>query len=164
MTCNNFLSSSHHSCSMANFPRFLIIGLLVGLSVVTGCKSDNTPQPTATTTSNTVTVSVSEAGAPSYNLTEAHIINANYQTGAAGLTISGKLNNGKVLVLDFVRNGSTTANTTNILESSLNGNTGTNSVGTTTYNPQTRTVSGTFRSTFPTVGEISGSFSGLPVQ
>jgi hypothetical protein len=107
---------------------------------------------------------VSEAGAPPYDLNEARVVSSNYQTGGASLSISGKLSNGKPLLLDFSRNGSAAAYSTNLLEANLDGINGTNSTGATTYNTQARTVTGNFRSTFPSVGEVSGSFSGVAVQ
>ncbi|MCI1190138.1 hypothetical protein MON38_22155 [Hymenobacter sp. DH14] len=146
---------------MLNFPRPLVSTLLCGIMLF-GCKSTETPQPAPI--ASTIKVSISEAGAPPYDLNEARVVSANYQTGGSSLSISGKLNNGKQLLLDFSRAGTPTAYTTNALEGTLDGTTGTNSIGATTYNTQTRTVTGNFRSTFPVVGEVSGSFSGITVQ
>ena len=142
--------------------RKILLSSLAALAFLAGCDKDPvTPPPTST--ASTIKVSVSEAGAPPYDLNEARVLNSNYQTGAPNLTISGKLNNGKVLLLNFVRNGTTSAST-NALEGSLDGNSGTSSTGTTTYNAQTRTASGNFRSTFPVIGEVSGTFSNIAVQ
>ncbi|TGE15807.1 hypothetical protein E5J99_11455 [Hymenobacter elongatus] len=81
------------------------------------------------------------------------------------MTITGKLNNGKAVLLDFVRNpGATTPpNTTNGLEAYLDGASGTAMSGTTTYNTQTKKADGTFSVTFPATGALTGSFSGVAV-
>lgn len=104
---------------------------------------------------------VSEKGAPSYALSEAHVLSANYQSAVSSMTIVGKLNNGKAVQLDFSRNpGSTAPNTTtNVLEAYLDGASGTDASGTTTYNTTAKTVDGSFTATFPSTGTIKGSFT-----
>ena len=137
------------------FPTLLAFALLVG------CGKADTPAPTAVTAASSIQVMVSEAGAPAYDLREARLGDANYHTGATSLSLSGKLNNGKPLVLYFTKGNATASYTTTALSSNLDGTMGSSSVGTTTYNPQTRTVSGTFRTTFAIIGEVSGSFADI---
>ncbi|GAB3876167.1 hypothetical protein GCM10028824_33380 [Hymenobacter segetis] len=137
---------------------------LLAATMLAGCSKDE-PTPVTASTASTIKVAVAEAGAPPYDLAEARVVNSNYQTAASSLTITGKLSSGKVLNLEFSRGaGSPPANTTNVLTASLDGTTGTASSGTTTYNAQTRTVSGSFKATFVGPGEVSGSFSGIAVQ
>ena len=145
-----------------HFAKLLTPGLLV-IALLGGCDKKETAVATPNNNS-TIKVSVSEAGAPPYDLNQARIVSSNYQTGAPSLTISGKLNSGKILILDFSKNSVTSAYATNDLAGTLDGTSGTNSVGTTTYNSQARTATGSFRATFPVVGEVTGSFSGIAVQ
>ncbi|UOQ98287.1 hypothetical protein MUN81_02060 [Hymenobacter sp. 5317J-9] len=130
--------------------------LLLG-AVLTGCSEDQ-PTPTNTAVESAIKVTVSEAGAPPYELKEARLIDASYQTGAPRLSLSGKLSGGKTLTLYFSKGTATTAYTTNALTSSLEGAPGANESGTTTYDTKTRIASGQFRTTFTGVGEIVGSF------
>ena len=133
---------------------------LLAVSLLASCEKTTTP-PAAPVTS-TIKVSVSEAGAPPYDLNEARVVSSNYQTGATTLIISGKISNGKSLMLNFEGGGAD--HSTGRFEATLDGTTGTQPIGSTTYNSQARTVTGSFRSTFPSVGEVSGSFSGVAVQ
>ena len=136
--------------------NFLAPALLAG-TLLMGC-SENQPVPAPTPTASTIRVMVSEAGAPPYDLKEAHVIDGGYQTGAPRLSFSGKLGNGKTMVLYFSKGTATASYTTNELTGTLDGVTGTNPVGNTTYSPQTKRVNGDFRATFPGVGEVSGTF------
>ncbi|MFD2719510.1 hypothetical protein ACFST9_12345 [Hymenobacter monticola] len=139
--------------------RFITVlapALLVG-ALATGCGKD-APTPAPTPEVSTIKVTVSEAGAPDYELREARVVDATYQTGAPRLTLSGKLSNGKTLLLRFTKGTATASAATNALSSSLDGETGTNTTGTTAYDTQTRVVSGQFRTTFTGVGEVVGSF------
>ncbi|MVN76555.1 hypothetical protein GO988_09495 [Hymenobacter sp. HMF4947] len=110
---------------------------------------------------SSITVQVSEAGAPSYNLLEAQVVNYNYQTGATNLTISGKLTSGKALTLRFTRSGTAAVYTTNLLSATLDGVAAAPATGTTTFSTQARTVDGTFQATFPVLGVLNGSFAGI---
>ena len=73
----------------------------------------------------------------------------------------GKLTNGKTMTLFFSKGTATTTYTTNALTSALDGDAGTNTTGTTTYDTKTRIVTGQFRTTFTGVGEVVGSFSDI---
>ncbi|MBF9223687.1 hypothetical protein [Hymenobacter ruricola] len=139
--------------------NFFVPALLAG-TLLTGCSND-APAPKPTPTVSTIQVTVSEAGAPSYDLNEAHVVDANYRSGAPRLSLAGKLSNGKTLLLNFTKGTATTDYTTNALTSTLEGATGTNTVGTTTYDVQTKLVTGSFRTTYPGVGEVVGSFAGI---
>jgi hypothetical protein len=140
--------------------NILAPALLAG-SFLTGCGSDETPAPAPTPPISTIKVTVSEAGAQDYDLKEARVTDATYQTGAPRLSLSGKLNSGKTLLLYFTKGTNTANYTTSALSSTLEGVGGTNSAGTTTYNVQTKVVNGEFRTTFPGVGEVVGSFAGI---
>lgn len=143
--------------------KSLLVAIAV-LGLLSSCGSSDAPQPNINTNTNTssIVVKVSEAGAPSYNLNEAKLLSSNYQTGASSLSIMGKLNNGKVLTLNFSRgSGSVPAYTTNVLDATLDNVVGTNATGATTFNTTKRTADGSYQVTFPTIGVISGSFTGL---
>lgn len=140
--------------------------LAVGL--LSSCASTEDPQPTTgqgtiITNPITVQVQVSEAGAPSYALSDATLVSSNYQTGATRLVLSGKLNSGKVLTLNFSKGNSTAAYTTNVLVATLDGASASPATGSTTFTAQNRTVAGTFQATFSAVGVLSGSFTDVTV-
>ncbi|MBJ6111096.1 hypothetical protein JAO73_18885 [Hymenobacter sp. BT523] len=135
------------------FAPALLLGILA-----TSCSKD-TPTPTPGPAESTIKVSVSEAGAPPYELKEARVIDGSYQTGAPRLSFSGKLTSGKTLTLFFTKGTTTAPYMTNALTSTLEGESGTNTTGTTTYDTKTRIVSGQFRTTFTGVGEVTGSFA-----
>lgn len=140
--------------------NILAPALLVSTFLV-GCGSKETPSPTPTPTASTIKVTVSEAGAPAYDLNEARVVDVTYQTGSPRLSLSGKLNSGKTLLLYFTKGSATVNYTTNALTSSLEGVAGTNSSGTTAYDVQTKVVNGNFRTTYPGVGEVVGSFANI---
>jgi hypothetical protein len=133
--------------------------LLLG-ALATGCGKD-TPTPAPTPQPSTVKVSITEAGAPAYELKEARVIDATYLTGSPRLSLSGKLTSGKSLTLYFSKGSATTSYTTSGLTSSLDGVAGTNTAGNTVYDTQTKIVSGDFRTTFAGTGEVVGSFSDI---
>lgn len=136
--------------------------ILLGGTLLMGCSKDEpTPAPTPTPTASTIKVTVSEAGAPTYDLKEANAIDGGYQTGSPRLSFSGKLSKGKTMVLYFSKGTATASYTTNDLTGTLDGVTGTSFTGTTTYDPQTKLVKGDFRATFPSVGEVVGTFAGI---
>ncbi|GAB2854887.1 hypothetical protein [Hymenobacter ruber] len=139
--------------------NFLFPALLVGTFLM-GCSKDE-PTPAPTPTASTIKVTVSEAGAPVYDLSEARVVDGGYLTGAPRLSITGKLGSGKTMVLNFTKGTSTTNYTTNALTGTLDGVAGTNYTGTTTYDPQTKLVNGDFRATFPFVGEVVGTFANI---
>ena len=139
--------------------NFLFPALLAG-TLLMGCSKDE-PAPAPTPTVSTIKVTVSEAGAPVYDLKEAHVIDGGYLTGSPRLSFSGKVSNGKTLVLYFTKGTATANYTTNALAGALDGVTGTNYSGTTTYDPQTKLVNGDFRATFPSVGEVVGTFANI---
>jgi hypothetical protein len=139
--------------------NFLAPVLLAG-TLLMGCSKDE-PAPAPAPAASTIKVTVSEAGAPVYDLSEARVIDGGYQTGAPRLSITGKLGSGKTLVLNFTKGSSTTSYTTSALTGTLDGVTGTNYVGATTYDPQTKLVNGNFRATFPIVGEVTGTFADI---
>jgi hypothetical protein len=139
--------------------NFLAPALLAG-TLLMGCSKD-APTPSTTPTASTIKVTVSEAGAQPYDLSEAHVIDGGYLTGSPRLSFSGKVGSGKTLVLYFTKGTATTNYTTNALTGVLDGVTGTNFTGTTTYDPQTKLVSGDFRATFPSTGEVVGTFANI---
>ncbi|MBH8570543.1 hypothetical protein KB206_16750 [Microvirga sp. STS02] len=139
--------------------NFLAPVLLAGTFLM-GCSKD-APTPAPTPTASTIKVTVSEAGAPVYDLNEARVVDGGYLTGSPRLSITGKLGSGKTMVLNFTKGSATTNYTTNALTGTLDGVTGTNFTGTTTYDPQTKLVNGDFRATFPVVGEVVGTFANI---
>ncbi|MGY3091380.1 hypothetical protein ACVWYF_004446 [Hymenobacter sp. UYAg731] len=139
--------------------NFLAPLLLAG-TLLMGCSKDD-PTPAPTPTASTIKVTVSEAGAPVYDLNEAHVIDGGYQTGSPRLSFSGKVSTGKTMVLYFTKGTAPASYTTNALTGTLDGVTGTNFTGTTTYDPQTKLVNGSFRATFPVVGEVVGTFADI---
>lgn len=144
--------------------KFLGAVALTGLLSACGAKTDASPAPTPAPAPQPITVNVSEAGAPSYPLRDAAVVSSNYQTGVSALTITGKLNSGKVLTLNFSRSsGNPPPYTTNGLEATLDGVAGSAASGTTTFSPTTRKVDGAFAVTFPATGGLSGSFTGVPL-
>ena len=141
--------------------NFLAPALLAG-TLLMGCSKDEpTPTSNPTPTASTIKVTVSEAGAQPYDLSEARVIDGGYLTGAPRLSFSGKVSNGKTMVLYFTKGTATTSYTTNALTGTLDGVTGTNFSGTTIYDPQTKLVNGDFRATFPVVGEVVGTFANI---
>lgn len=139
-------------------PLALLAGLL---SACAGSDNDPTPTPT-TPIASTVVVQVSQAGAPSYNLNEARVVSYNYQTGGAMLSLSGKLGDGRLLTLNFSRGTNPPAYSTRALQATLGTEDATNPTGTTTYDPTTHQVDGTFSTTFTgSTGTLTGSFSKL---
>lgn len=147
---------------MLNLKTTLWAAAVATLLSSCAASSDDDNQPTPTTPLATVTVTLSEGGAPGYPLREARVVSANYQTGSSDLVITGKLNNGKPLTLTFSRGAGTPPPfSTGAVEAVLDGATGTAATGTTTYNPQNRQVAGAFQATFPVIGVLSGSFTGI---
>ena len=144
-----------------NIQRNLTAALMLAGSLLTGCKSNDDPQPTSSPALSYIKVTVSEAGAPSYDLREARLVDANYQTGAPSLSSTGKLTNNKTLLLHFSKGAATIPYTTAGLSASLDGEAGTSTSGSTTYNTQTKTVSGSFQTTFTGVGVVVGSFTDI---
>lgn len=144
-----------------------LIWAAVVASLLGGCKSSSSdPQPNGTMPTNyqPITVTVSEDGAPNYDLKEAHVVTSNYQSGAPYLTITGLASNGKVLTVNFTRGtGSSPAYSTNEVAATLDGKTGVAASGTTVYDPQTRTATGSFGVTFPATGAIKGTFTAIPI-
>ncbi len=141
-----------------------MICVAVTATLLGGCGSKaEDPQPSPpVTAAPTITVTVSEAGAPDYPLREAKVVSSNYQTGSSDLTITGKLNNGKALTLIFSRGtGTPPPYSTAGLEAALDGIASSTAMGTTTYSPTTRKVNGNFQLNFPGTGALSGSFTGL---
>ncbi|GAA4350468.1 hypothetical protein GCM10023185_08210 [Hymenobacter saemangeumensis] len=135
-------------------------GALALVAVLGSCSKDE-PKPAATPpVGRPVRVMVSEAGAPSYELRDALVTSANYQSSAAAMEIIGKLNSGKVLTLSFSKNGTAQPYSTNTLEAALDGNSGSAASGTTTYSTQSQRANGSFRVTFPVIGEVTGTFTG----
>ena len=143
------------------FQNTLAATLLMAGALLTACKSNHDPQPTVGPAPSFIKLTVSEAGAPAYDLKEARLLNANYQTGSSNLSSSGKLNSGQTLLLNFSKGSATTPYTTASLSTSLDGVAGTSPSGNTTYNPQTKTVSGSFQTTFVGVGVVTGSFTDI---
>ena len=143
----------------------LFIQAAAVISLLSSCSSSaDDPQPSTSGPAagrSPIAVKISEAGAPSYSLNDAYVVSSNYQTGASSLTITGKLNSGKVLTLNFTKVGSASPNTTNALDATLDNVAGSSATGTTAFNTQGRTVDGSFQVTFPIPGAVSGSFAGV---
>jgi hypothetical protein len=132
---------------------------VVGSLLISSCGSDE-PKPNTPTIPTPINVSVSEAGAPNYNLRDAYVESATYDAKISSVSISGKLANGKLLSLAFKRqpNSSSSIYMTDQLVSTLDGVAATQSTGSSSYSAQTKTVDGNFTVSFPSTGVITGSF------
>jgi hypothetical protein len=128
----------------------------------TGCNEKGPdPQP-STPTVMTTAIMVGEDGAQPYILKEAYVSNSLYQSSRASFTVIGKLNNGSQLTLSFKQSTPTAgANHTDALTATLNGTTATQASGTTTRNPDTNTVAGSFTCTFPSGLKVDGVIADL---
>jgi hypothetical protein len=136
-----------------------IIWATVAAGLLGSCSSSSEDPKPGPAAGLPIAVTISEAGAPNYFLNEALVVSSNYQTGSSSMTITGKLNSGKSLTLNFSRDGNPQPYTTDGLEATLDGVSGTGARGISTFNSQTRKVSGNFDVTFPTTGVVQGSFT-----
>jgi hypothetical protein len=133
------------------------------LLINSGCSDD--PEPVTTQQQeSSIVVTVSEAGAPSYALRSARVVDANYRTGSPSMSITGTMSNGKTLLMRFNKSGNAPDYTTNAVDARLDGVVGTSATGITAYSTQTRMVDGSFQATFPSVGVVTGSFAGIALQ
>ncbi|UOQ71817.1 hypothetical protein [Hymenobacter cellulosilyticus] len=141
--------------------------LTLATGLLSSCEDDSVqPDLIPVPRESSITVEVSEKGAAPYALKEAHVLTSNYKSAATSLVISGKLNSGQLVELNFSRTPSSSAspNSTNELTARLGTELGTATSGTTTYNSQTKLVDGSFSTTFSSTGQITGVLRGVPVQ
>jgi len=139
-------------------PLILFVALIFA-----GCNSDKDPvTPAGSNFSKAITVS--EDGAPPYVLDEAQVGETLYRGTRASFRVSGKLQSGSVISLDFRQTSITTtgADKTDVVSAALAATTNaTQASGTTIRNPATNTVTGSFSCVFANGKTIEGTIDEL---
>lgn len=141
----------------------LLLGTVAGLS---GCDSEEDPDYGPITRIYQETILVSVDGAPEYILGETEVTQALYNGPLATLEVTGKLSNGKQLLLSFQQSAPTIgANKTDMVEADLAGiGKPVSATATTIRNATSNTASGSFKLTFATGLVVEGKLKEVQLQ